>query len=126
MNEQEERFRIREAEATLLAELADRSDSVIMAGDANMNSLSDAYQIVTAELEDSFRQAGFGLGHTFPGSDIPESDRPQVAGWHVPTWLARIDYIFNSADWVTISAHTARIDGVSDHRGMVSVLQRGQ
>jgi endonuclease/exonuclease/phosphatase (EEP) superfamily protein YafD len=110
----------------LLADLARRSDTVIMAGDANTSSLSDAYQIITSELEDSFRQSGFGLGHTFPGSDIPESDRPQIAGWYVPAWLARIDYVFHSNDWETISSRTARIDGVSDHRGVISVLKRSQ
>jgi endonuclease/exonuclease/phosphatase (EEP) superfamily protein YafD len=126
VKEQEQRFRSREAEAQLLADLARRSDTVIMAGDANMNSLSDAYQIITSELEDSFRQAGFGLGHTFPGSNIPESDRPQIAGWYVPTWLTRIDYVFHSHDWETISSRTARIDGVSDHRGVLSVIKRSQ
>lgn len=124
IEEQVQRFRSREAEARLLADLARRSGSVILAGDANMSPLSDAYQIVSTALVDSYRQAGFGLGHTFPGSDIPESDRPQIAGWYVPTWLARIDYIFHSHDWQTISSRTARIDGVSDHRGVVSVLQR--
>lgn len=124
--EQTQRFRMREAEALLLADLARRSDTVIMAGDANTSSLSDAYQIITSELEDSFRQSGFGLGHTFPGSDIPESDRPQIAGWYVPTWMARIDYVFHSHDWETISSRTARIDGVSDHRGVLSVLKRSQ
>lgn len=122
----EHSFRIRQAEARLLAELAQRSDSVILAGDANMSSLSDPYQIITAELVDSYRQAGFGLGHTFPGSDIPESDRPQIGGWYVPTWLARIDYIFHSDDWETISSRTTRIDGVSDHRGVLSVIKRSQ
>lgn len=126
MEKQAQKFRSREAEALQLADLSRRSSSVIMAGDANMSPLSDAYKIVSAELVDSYRQAGFGFGHTFPGSDIPESDRPQIAGLYVPAWLARIDYIFHSHDWETISSHTAIIDGVSDHRGVVSILQRRQ
>lgn len=126
MEAQAQRFRKREAEAQLLVDLARRSSSVILAGDANMSPLSDAYQIISSELVDSYRQAGFGLGHTFPGSDIPESDRPQIAGWYVPAWLARIDYIFHSNDWETISSRTARIDGVSDHRGVVSELQKAK
>ncbi len=126
LNQAEESFRIREGQARLLADLARRSDSLIMAGDFNASPTSDAYRIIVNELADAFRQAGFGLGHTFPGSDIPESDRPHIGEWYVPRWMSRIDYVFHSDDWVTISARTARIDGVSDHRGVVSVLKRYQ
>ena len=119
LDEVEENIRSREREAHLLAGLAGQSDSVIMGGDANTSSLSDAYQIITAELGDSFRAAGFGLGHTFPGSTIPESDRPHIGRLFVPAWMTRIDYVFHSDDWTTLSARTARIDGVSDHRGVI-------
>jgi vancomycin resistance protein VanJ len=120
----ERSLRLREQEARLLDDLARRSDSVIMAGDANSSPLSSAYQIITSELHDAFREAGFGLGHTFPGSKIPESDRPHIGDWYVPPWLVRIDYVFHSNDWVTISARTARIDEVSDHRGVIVELTR--
>ena len=79
--------------------------------------ISEAYQIFTGELHDARREAGFGLGHTFPGSTVPGSDRPKIGGWYVPRWLARIDYIFFSDDWTAVVARTAQIDGVSDHRG---------
>lgn len=120
----EKSLRLREQEAHLLKDLALRSDSVIMAGDANASPFSVAYQIITSQLQDAFREAGFGLGHTFPGSKIPESDRPHIGNWYVPPWLARIDYVFHSDDWVAISARTARIDGVSDHRGVIVELTR--
>jgi endonuclease/exonuclease/phosphatase (EEP) superfamily protein YafD len=118
----ESSFHLRENQARLLLDLARRSDSVIMAGDANSAPTSDAYRIITSELSDAYRQAGFGLGHTFPGSDIPESDRPHIGDWYVPRWLARIDYVFYSPDWSAVSAHTAKLDGVSDHRGVVAEL----
>jgi endonuclease/exonuclease/phosphatase (EEP) superfamily protein YafD len=35
----------------------------------------------------------------------------------------RIDYVFHSDEWVTISARMAQIDGVSDHRGAIAVLK---
>jgi vancomycin resistance protein VanJ len=119
LDEVEESIRSREREAHLLAGLASQSDSVIMAGDANSSPLSDTYHTITAELSDSFRGAGFGLGHTFPGSTIPESDRPHIGRLFVPPWMMRIDYIFLSDDWTTFSARTARFDGVSDHRGVI-------
>ena len=116
-------IRLREAEARLLADLAHLSGPAIMGGDANSAPLSKSYRILTSELQDAWHPAGFGLGHTFPGSTIPGSDRPRLGSWYVPPWLVRIDYVFHSADWVTLSARLARFDGVSDHRGVVVVLK---
>lgn len=116
-------FRIREEQAQLLADLARRSGPAILGGDANSAPLNDAYRILTAELHDAWQEAGFGLGHTFPGSTVPGSDRPRIGRWYVPRWLARIDYIFHSQDWDTVSARTAKIDDVSDHRGVLAVLR---
>jgi endonuclease/exonuclease/phosphatase (EEP) superfamily protein YafD len=84
--------------------------------------LSDAYAIFTRGLVDAWQAAGVGLGHTFPGSDIPGSDR-WIGGLLSPQWLVRIDYIFHTGEWVTVSARMAEIDGVSDHRGVVAVLR---
>lgn len=122
----EHSFRLREQQAQLLADLARRVESVIIAGDANSSNVSDAYRIISSELSDSFAEAGFGLGHTFPGSDVPGSDRPKIGNWSVPRWWTRIDYVFHSDDWATKSARMAIIDGVSDHRGVVVELVRNQ
>jgi endonuclease/exonuclease/phosphatase (EEP) superfamily protein YafD len=113
----------REAQARALVELEGRLGPAILAGDANSVPLSGAYQVATAGLVDAWAQAGFGLGHTFPGSDIPGSSRPRVLGWSAPQWLARIDYIFFTPGWRALAARTARFDGVSDHRGVVAVLE---
>ncbi len=122
LDEAEESIRSREREAQMLADLAGQSDSVILGGDANTSFLSGAYQIISSGLTDSFREMGLGFGHTFPGSKIPESDRPHIGRLFVPPWMTRIDYIFHSDDWSTISARTARFDGVSDHRGVIVEL----
>lgn len=114
--------RYREAQAEALADFTWHAGPTIAAGDANATPLSDAYQIITRVLEDSWRQAGFGFGHTFPGSAIQGSSRPRIAGRPVPQWMARIDYVFHSAHWVTLEARLAQFDGVSDHRGVVAVL----
>jgi endonuclease/exonuclease/phosphatase (EEP) superfamily protein YafD len=69
----------------------------IVAGDFNMTPTSAAYQVLSAELRDAFIEGGWGLGHSFPA-------RPSVAGWGVPVPLIRIDYVFHSADLVTVQA----------------------
>lgn len=116
-------FDRRAAQAAKLVGYARGRGAVILGGDANSTPLSDAHRIFTTELHDAWRVAGFGLGHTFPGSTIPGSDRPKIGPWYVPPWLARIDYIFYTHEWTAVSTRLARIDGVSDHRGVVAILQ---
>lgn len=115
-------FDIRARQAQLLADLA-RSGPTILGGDANSVPTSDAHKILTRELQDAWREAGWGLGHTFPGSAIPGSNRPRIAGLLAPPWLARIDYIFCTTHWEVVSSHLAKVDGVSDHRGVVAELR---
>jgi vancomycin resistance protein VanJ len=111
-----------EKQASALAELGRQTDLMIAAGDANATPQSDMYRIITTDLQDAWQQAGFGFGHTYPGRD--RSARHVAQWWRVPVpeWLARIDYIFASPGWQTVSVHTARPDGYSDHRGVVAVL----
>lgn len=109
-------------QAQAIADFARGKDTVIVGGDTNVTPLSDAYKIFTSDLKDSWREAGFGLGHTFPGSNIPGSARPELFGVPCPKWLVRIDYIFHSNRWQALSSHTAPFDGVSDHRAIVALL----
>ncbi len=97
---------------------------MIAGGDANATSLNVPYRILVSRLVNSWKEAGFGLGHTFPGSNVPGSSRPNIWGVPVPMWLARIDYVFHSSDWQVVSARLARFDGASDHRGVIAVLKR--
>jgi endonuclease/exonuclease/phosphatase (EEP) superfamily protein YafD len=107
----------------LLAFATLTEEPLIIAGDANDTSLSRTYQTITSgALQDVWREAGFGLGHTFPGSDIPGSARWKIGDWSIPQWLTRIDYIFVSPHWEVVSARMAQFDGVSDHRGVVAEL----
>jgi endonuclease/exonuclease/phosphatase (EEP) superfamily protein YafD len=115
--------RLREDEARALVDATRQSGPAILGGDANTTPLSDAYGILTTDFKDAWKEAGFGLGHTFPGSDVPGSSRPNIAGVPAPMWLARIDYIFSSADFQTIASRQARFDGISDHRGVIAVLK---
>jgi endonuclease/exonuclease/phosphatase (EEP) superfamily protein YafD len=114
--------RIRSAQAAALADYARQAGPLIAGGDANATPLSDVHGILSRYLVDAWLEAGFGLGHTFPGSAIRGSSRPYIAGRPVPMWLVRIDYIFHSPHWKTLDARLAKFDGVSDHRGVVAVL----
>ncbi len=115
-------FRGRETQAAALADLARGVDGpLIVAGDGNATSLSTAYKIMAAELSDAWQEAGWGFGHTFPGSAIDGSAWPRIGNWFVPQWLVRIDYVFHSEHWAT-DAHLAPFDGGSDHRGVIATL----
>jgi vancomycin resistance protein VanJ len=118
----ERTFSLRESQARVLLELARQRGATIIAGDANAAPQNDPYRLLTSELKDAWREAGFGLGHTFPGSAIPGSDRPKFGKWYVPRWLSRIDYVFHSSHFETVEARAALIDEVSDHRGVIAVL----
>jgi endonuclease/exonuclease/phosphatase (EEP) superfamily protein YafD len=114
----------RQKQSSVLLSFSKEIDQpLIMAGDTNDTSLSGTYHTVTSgPMVDVWQEAGFGLGHTFPGSDIPGSSRWKIGPWYVPQWLTRIDYIFVSPHWEVISARVAQFDGVSDHRGVVAEL----
>jgi endonuclease/exonuclease/phosphatase family metal-dependent hydrolase len=112
----------REAAANVLtanAAAAMPRGAVIAAGDTNVTHLSDTYRTFTGVLEDSWGEAGYGFGHTWGGSIFT-----RWLGWPFPIWIVRIDYVFHSRDLHAVSAHTARFDNSSDHRGVVVTLAR--
>lgn len=118
-------FRAREAQALYLldfARTASWENPVIVAGDANTTSLSDVHRMLRKNLVDSWMEAGFGMGHTYPGRNTPGEDSPQLYGIPVPRWLARIDYVFHSDQLRAVNASLAPYDGVSDHRAVVVTL----
>jgi endonuclease/exonuclease/phosphatase (EEP) superfamily protein YafD len=118
-------FREREHQAQLLADFARQADKpLIVTADFNATDHSRAYRIVTSQLVDSWREAGWESGHTFPGGpSSPGIGRPVVAGYAIPMWVVQIDYIFHSDDWVAIEARLGEWDGVSDHRPVIAVLR---
>lgn len=113
------RYIARQAQAQALVDLAGQTHSaLILAGDANATHLNDAYKRITSgSLVDTWQQAGFGLGHTFPGRIYLVPGKPLS-----PVWLARIDHVFVSPHWRVQAVHTAPHDGLSDHRGVVTTL----
>ena len=95
-----------------------RSAPLIVVGDFNTTERSTAYETVSLALADSWREVGFGFGHTFPGG--PRSPTP--FGVSVPPWLLRIDYVFHSSEMVAASADIGPWDGGSDHRPVLVTL----
>lgn len=95
---------------------------LVMTGDLNSTSQNTTYKVVTSILADSWAEAGWGLGHTFPGVLSPTSARLTVAGVDVPTWMIRIDYVFYSRHFRATEAWIGPWDGYSDHRPVVARL----
>jgi vancomycin resistance protein VanJ len=114
----------REQQAQILADFArQHGGPFIIMGDLNATDMNRAYHLITRQLRDCWREAGWSFGHTFPGAaDTPSSMRPQIAGVPVPQWLVRIDFVFHSDALTALSARTGPWDGASDHRPVMAEL----
>ncbi|MBP7692363.1 MAG: endonuclease/exonuclease/phosphatase family protein, partial [Anaerolineales bacterium] len=91
----------------LVARLTASAEPTILACDCNLDPASYDYGEITGVLADSFREAGWGFGHT-----LYFNDRPNFAQ-SLP--LVRIDYVFHSAEWRAMEA-TALPEASSNHR----------
>lgn len=89
---------------------------VIVMGDFNLTDQSDAYQHLTAELNDAHRQAGWGFGHTFPASS------KRYRNITLPPKQVRIDMIFYSDHFVALESRVGTTYGESDHRPVIATL----
>ena len=106
-----------EQTAWILSRFVSRPEPIIVLGDLNSTPTHQVYQMFAAELNDAFREAGWGWGHTFPASG------GQVRGIPYPAPLVRIDYIFHSDDWLAEAAWVGAWDGASDHRPVIARLR---
>ncbi len=101
-----------------VAELVQRVRAVggprLLTGDFNETEWSRPYELIAAELEDSYRDAGRGFGNTYPSNVVWGS-------WHFSLPLMRIDYVFHSAELVATRAVVGP-DGGSDHLPVVAEL----
>lgn len=116
---------MREKQAQALADFAlAHPGPLIFAGDLNATDQNEAHAILVCTMHDAWGDAGWGLGHTFPGEPTPDvgGSRPVVLGIPVPKWLVRIDYIFHSDAFVTLDARLGPGDAGSDHRPVVATL----
>lgn len=100
------------AAAELAANLSRLGVPIVLAGDFNMTASSRSYDLITARFQDSYREAGWGFGHTYP---------TMLRSLDVSMPLLRIDYIFHSPDLVALRARVGP-DGGSDHLPIVADL----
>jgi endonuclease/exonuclease/phosphatase (EEP) superfamily protein YafD len=101
-----ERYGRRAAEVTRIREeVTDLEEPVLLMCDCNLTDTSEAYARLGTVLNDSFREVGWGLGHTFypPAAPFP---------------IQRIDYVWHSSDFVAVEAYVGQ-DGGSDHLPIV-------
>jgi endonuclease/exonuclease/phosphatase (EEP) superfamily protein YafD len=122
----------REFARKLNEDIAQRGQPAIIAGDFNSTDRSDVYKILTQNLVDSHRAAGWGFGHTFPVlsdsyREVPLLAKLLPANYNerqvTPSPLhnvaslpfMRIDMIMHTPDFATISSWVSPTHGESDH-----------
>jgi endonuclease/exonuclease/phosphatase (EEP) superfamily protein YafD len=99
----------------LLKWVKQESGSVIVAGDFNMSDHAAIYGELSDLLVDSFREAGTGLGKSWPVRIVNEIPP------YIPL-LLRVDYIWHSQDLRTVTAHRGPQLG-SDHLPFYAELE---
>ncbi len=87
---------------------------VLLMGDFNISDQSWAYSGITDTFTDSYRQAGWGMGFTFPNG-------AQFGDITLPGSYTRLDYIFHSEAFCTVDAWRT-CGGGSDHCAMSAEL----
>lgn len=135
-------FRERETQVRQLLELISGEHvPTIVAGDLNLTDTTQAYSSLATRLKDAHRNAGWGLGLTFPTNPEfvrsilaaqiarlfqtrPNAVFPWLQSVNIPPCpLLRIDYILTTSELTATNAHVAQWDGQSDHRAVIAELQ---
>lgn len=94
---------------SIIDEVGETDGPVLVIGDLNITDQHRDYQPLTENLQDAFRQAGWGMGFTY-------------SRWpHHNFSMWRIDYILYSSELTAVSASTADFAG-SDHRPVIADL----
>jgi endonuclease/exonuclease/phosphatase (EEP) superfamily protein YafD len=105
----QERFAQRAAEVARLEQaLRALSEPALLLCDCNLTDTSQAYARLATFMSDSFREAGWGFGHS------SFSRRP-------PFQAQRLDYVWHSDRLVALEAAVGP-DGGSDHRPVIARL----
>ncbi len=98
----------------LLEEMENDPLPVLAAGDFNTPSYGMIHQRLAQKHQDAFRQAGRGMGYTFPG----DSTNPLALA---RPWL-RLDYIFTDPNW-EVRRFQTEPERPSHHRAVVATLR---
>jgi endonuclease/exonuclease/phosphatase (EEP) superfamily protein YafD len=114
--------RARERQARVLVRFSSEMEPCIILGDFNSSPTNVAHRILARNLQDSWRAAGKGMGHTFPGrawSRASGDGLPKPLRRFVPPWILRIDHVFITRDLRAVAARIGPEAGGSDHRPVV-------
>ncbi len=82
--------------------------STILCGDFNDTPISYAYQHVGRRMENAYRNKGFGVG----------------VSYNERYFFFRIDHLFHTSDWETVSAHIDNTFLASDHYPLIVKLRK--
>lgn len=98
----------------LIGQTSTESYPYLVAGDFNMSDQSSIYSMLISQMGDSFREAGVGLGTSWP------IFRANILGRIIPP-LIRLDYIWHSSHFQAIEAEIGPFLG-SDHLPVLATL----
>jgi len=114
----ERSFRWRQEQVELVLDMVKgQPEPLVLLGDLNSTPMHEVYRTLSTHMVDTFREAGWGLGHTFPATG------GRFWGLPYPSRLVRIDYIFHSDEWRAEAVWVGEWDGSSDHRPVVARLR---
>jgi endonuclease/exonuclease/phosphatase (EEP) superfamily protein YafD len=99
---------------TLKDHVIQESYPVLALCDCNVTDQNTGYQILDSVLDDSFQEAGRGLGFTV-------APQPMSIPAIFPL-LWRIDYVWHDAAFVVSDAWVMEEDGTSDHRAVLAQM----
>ncbi len=102
------------AVASLVSAIDRVKGPVIVLGDLNLPDRSGAYRQLTTHLDDAYREAGWGLGYTFPEGLV-------WGRFWTPFPVLRIDYVLHSPEIRALEARRGPPSG-SDHLPVVARL----
>lgn len=98
----------------LLKLLTEIEGPILLNGDLNTTERQRDFKNLTETLTDSFAEAGWGMGFTYP--NVTRRAPP----WLVP--LVQIDHILHSDELVALTADTVQLRR-SDHRAVTATLR---
>ncbi len=102
----------------VLAMIAQERDAVLYMGDFNTNDTDVNYPLIVAQMKDTFREVGWGMGFSGPDWSHPQSQE----GLPFIPIHQRMDYIFHNEFFLPVAAHVWSTSGGSDHRPVFAEL----
>jgi len=102
----------------LLALIDEETEPVLLVGDLNTSPYYEEFRWMTERLTDSFREAGVGLGLSYPACGVG----------FLPIPLIQIDHVLHSDEFTALDAEFMDGCSVSDHHALLVRLavQQGE